>query len=273
MGGLYGVIGDPITQSLSPLIHRGWMRDHDIDADYKAFRIAAGELREGLKALEREGVRGLNVTMPHKMDVAAICESVSPLASDLGAVNTLSRTQSGGWAGDNTDYQAFLDDFRAAGGGRLQACPILVLGAGGVAQAVARGLSEAGFLILIANRTQSRAEALAETLGLPAGSVHPLADVQTLAANADAVVNTLGAGHAGETLSLGDGDGRLFYDVSYGKAARANLDAAATRGWTVADGLPMLVGQAALSFEIWHGVSPDKAVAETRCRQALELAT
>jgi len=271
MGGLYGVIGDPIAHSLSPLIHRGWMRDLGIDADYRAFRIPADELTTGLAALERDGVRGLNVTLPHKIAVAAECETVSALARTLGAINTLSRTPSGGWAGDNTDYQGFLEDFRAlhpegAAGGH-----VLLLGAGGAAQAIARALHADGHGLAIANRTLARAQALAASLSLPDGSAHGLDDLPALAAGAVTVINTLSAGHDGETLELGAGGGRLFYDISYGKAARANLDAASEAGWRVADGLGMLVGQAALSFEIWHGVRPDKAAAMTRCRDAMGM--
>ena len=79
MSGLFGVIGAPIAHSLSPVIHRGWMRDLGIDADYRAFRIPAGELKAGLEALERDGVRGLNVTLPHKMDILPLCEQLTPL--------------------------------------------------------------------------------------------------------------------------------------------------------------------------------------------------
>ncbi len=271
MGGLYGVIGDPVAHSLSPLIHRGWMRDLGIDADYRAFRVPADELATGVSALERDGVRGLNVTLPHKIAVAALCETVTPLARALGAVNTLTRTPTGGWAGDNTDHGGFLDDFRDQAGNVLTSGTVLVLGAGGAAQAVTRGLCDEGFGLVIANRTPARAVALAATLSLPASVVHDLSGIPALARTVDAVVNTLSAGHDGQVVQLGEGGGRLYYDISYGKAARGNLDAASRDGWRVADGLGMLVGQAALSFETWHGVRPDRATALTRCRQAMGM--
>lgn len=270
--GLYGVIGDPISHSLSPVIHRGWMRDLGIDADYKAFHVRAGTLCDGLEAFEREGVRGLNVTLPHKIDVVPICERMSPLAETLGAVNTLSRTPSGGWVGDNTDYQGFLDDFRDVSRGALEACRILVLGAGGAAQAVARALRDRGFVVCIANRTVSRAGALAASLGLPSEAARGLDDVATLSEQVDAIVNTLALGHARDAVRFADGGGRLFYDISYGSVAVPALDAATDAGWRSADGLGMLVAQAAISFEIWHGVSPDRTAALKRCRAALDMA-
>ncbi|MEM0985689.1 MAG: shikimate dehydrogenase [Pseudomonadota bacterium] len=272
MGGQYGVIGDPVAHSLSPLIHRGWMRDHGIDGDYRAFRIPAGTLQAGIAALERDGVRGLNVTLPHKIHVAALCDTRSPLAETLGAVNTLSRQGDGAWFGDNTDYQGFLDDFDRAHAGRLQACPILVLGAGGAAQAIVRGLSARGYVVKVANRTVSRAAALVQSLGLPQDAATSLESTPDVAAYSDAIVNTLSLGHGNTgTLDLGQGNGRLFYDISYGKAAEQSLARAAREGWKTADGLGMLVAQAALSFDIWHGVAPDRTAALARCRDALRL--
>lgn len=267
---LYGVIGDPVTHSLSPLIHRGWMRDNHLDADYRGFQVPAGELQSGMAALERDGVRGLNVTLPHKSDVIALCGEKSPLVQTIGAANTLSRLPDGGWRADNTDKDGFLEDFQAAYAGELTNTRILMLGAGGAARAVALALTEAGADVAIANRTLERASQLCADLGLPENRAIPLTDYLQLVRSADAVVNCLSLGHSGEMIELGDGDGRLVYDISYGKAAAPFLEASAATGWKVADGLGMLVGQAALSFEIWHGLRPDKASALSRCRAALE---
>lgn len=267
---LYGVIGDPITHSLSPLIHRGWVRDLGLDADYLAFHVPDGELDAGLAALEREGVRGLNVTLPHKSAVMELCAERSPLVEQIGAANTLSRLPDGGWRADNTDKDGFLTDFQEAFGASLSGVRILMLGAGGAARAVALALKEAGAETVIANRTPARALSLCADLGLPAKRAIPLAEADAALEFADGVVNCLSLGHAGGELELGEGRGRLFYDISYGKAAARVLTGALEEGWRVADGLGMLVGQAALSFEIWQGVQPNKAAALARCRTALE---
>lgn len=267
---LYGVIGDPITHSLSPLIHRGWMRDNNLDADYRGFHVPAGELVAGMAALERDGVRGLNVTLPHKSNVIELCTEVSELVQAIGAANTLSRLPDGGWRADNTDKDGFREDFQADFAGDLTNARILMLGAGGAARAVALALIETGADIVIANRTLERASQLCADLGLPQNRAVQFADYHRFVRSADAVVNCLSLGHSGETVELGDGDGRLVYDISYGKAAAPFLEGAAAKGWLVADGLGMLVGQAALSFEIWHGIRPDTARAMERCRTALE---
>ena len=269
---LFGVIGDPIHHSLSPLIHRGWMRDLGIDADYRGFHIEAGDLRGGLAELERLNVAGLNVTLPHKMKVMAFCTTLSPLATSLGAVNTLVRTDDGLWHGENTDFRGFLDalhDIRPEDDDRKKA---LVLGAGGAAQAVAHALASRGYQLVIANRTLARAETLVEALADGAASATDLSNLVELMDRADVVINTLSAGHSGFEWHFPGGEGKLFYDISYGDAARAALDAASDAGWRVSDGLSMLVGQAAVSFELWHGETPDRAKAMERCRAALEMA-
>ena len=270
MTGLYGVIGDPIAHSLSPLIHNGWMRDLGIDGVYSGLHVRAGETEDGLSALSRQGFLGLNVTLPHKSAVIPVCETLSDLARRLGAVNTLTRTDSGGWHGHNTDHDGFLQDFAAALGTSLCGQRVLVLGAGGAARALIHGLASSGAEVTLSNRTVETAEKLAEAAGLAADRVIALGDARSAMAGVDSVVNALSIGHGGGRLDLADGDGRLLYDISYGKAAASVLDHAAECGWRTADGLGMLVAQAALSFELWHGVAPDRAAAEDRCRTALK---
>ncbi|MCI4644856.1 MAG: shikimate dehydrogenase [Hyphomonadaceae bacterium] len=267
---LYGVIGDPITHSLSPLIHRGWIRDLGLDADYRGFHVPDGELDAGLAALEREGVRGLNVTLPHKSAAMELCAQRSFLVERVGAANTLSRLPDGGWRADNTDKDGFLEDFTPLYGERLAGARVLLLGAGGAARAVALALMEVGVQPVIANRTKARALALCADLDLPAKRAIALEEAGPAMEFADGVINCLSLGHAGGELELTEGNGRLFYDISYGKAAARILERASAQGWKVSDGLGMLVGQAALSFQIWHGILPEKATAIARCRTALE---
>lgn len=273
MTGLYGVIGDPIAHSLSPLIHNGWMRDLSIDGLYSGLQVRAGEVEEGLATLTRQGFLGLNVTLPHKRDVIPVCETLSDLARTLGAVNTLTRTEGGGWHGHNTDHDGFLEDFAAALGAPLSGQRVLVLGAGGAARALVHGLVSAGADLTLANRTLETAEKLAEAAGLEPDRVIALSDARAAMSSVDSVVNALSIGHQGGQLDLADGGGRLLYDISYGKAAASVLGHAADRGWRTADGLGMLIAQAALSFELWHGVAPDRALAEDRCRTALKAVT
>lgn len=272
MSGLYGVMGDPISHSLSPLIHRGWLRDLRLSGDYLALQVPEGEALDGLRTLERQGFSGLNVTLPHKQAVLAGCQSLSPLVEKLGAANTLVRTRSGSWHGENTDHDGFIEDFAAKAGRDIAGSRILLIGAGGAARAVALALRTAGADLVIANRTLERAQDLCVLCDLPASRAIGLAQIEDAASHADMLVNALSLGHLGQALALPDGEGRFLYDLSYGKAAEAILAPALNAGWRTADGLGMLIGQAALAFAIWHGVAPDRETAERRCRTALEVA-
>ena len=264
---LLGVVGDPIAHSLSPFIHNGWLRAHQIDAVYSAFEVKAGELAAGLDSLARQGVIGLNVTLPHKEEAMRLAASVSGTAYRLGAVNFLVRREDG-WIGDNTDAPGFamtLDygDIDVAGK------DVFLLGAGGSARAVASVLFERGANLTICNRTTERAQALARDLAPGARILGLEEGLKTLPAAALAI-NTLSLGHSGGTLQLPQSDGGIFYDISYGKGAAAALAEARAHGWRALDGLGMLVAQAAISFEHWFGVKPDLAEAHARCRKLVE---
>lgn len=268
---LYGVIGDPIAHSLSPLIHRGWIRDHNLGADYRAFHVPADILDEGLTSLTRQGVKGLNVTLPHKRAVLAQCTEYSDLVRELGAANTLSRLPSGDWRADNTDRGGFLVDFQSVSALPLAAQRVLILGAGGSAAAIAQALISAGAYPVIANRTLENARALCEQLGLPEKRAVSLELLPAIMPDVQSIVCCLAIGKGIDQLDLGGGEGRLFYDLSYGPKAEPMAEWVTDLGWCAHDGLGMLVGQAALSFEIWHGIQPDTARALRRCRDALGL--
>ena len=270
MTALYGVIGDPIAHSLSPLIHGGWIRDHHLDAVYLPMKVPAGELGETLKSLERRNAAGVNITLPHKLDALAIAEEASDAARTIGAANTLSRTKDGGWYADNTDAPGFLADLQDQGISSVGGKTVFVLGAGGAARAIVYALVAEHARVFICNRTEVKARALAVELGAEAGA--SLEKGFSQIESAEFVVNTTSLGHTGGTLNLPDGGGRLFHDISYGKAARGMLKAAAERGWKTADGLGMLVHQAAESFQIWTNILPSTSKALTRARTALEMA-
>ena len=270
MSALYGVIGDPVAHSLSPLIHSGWIREHRLDAAYLPMHVPAGQLAEALATLERRHAAGLNITLPHKIDALRLCDEITPAAQAIGAVNTLSRTETGGWRGDNTDAPGFLSALADEDRSDITDRSVYVIGAGGAARAVVYSLVSEGARVTICNRTPERAEHLAATFGAEASL--SLDEGLAQFGGADLVVNTASLGHAGGVLDLPAGDGRLFYDISYGKTAAGLLSEAAQRGWQTADGLGMLVAQAAASFRIWTGITPSIESALRRCRNALEMA-
>lgn len=269
MTALYGVAGDPIAHSLSPLIHAGWMQAHGLDAQYEAIRISEGEFADGVHKLEVRGLVGLNVTMPHKHAAAEFAAHSSEAVTLLGVANTLHRKDNA-WHAENTDVGGFQDMLTEILEAPLKDQNITVIGAGGSARAVVYALSVAGAEITLCNRTLSRAEALFEDLKVPGGRTLDLETGLSQLGDADLVVNTTSAGHSGAGFDLPKGRGRPFVDISYGAAAEQVLEPTKTSGWKTSDGLSMLVHQAARSFEIWFGIAPDTDDALTRCRAALE---
>ncbi len=264
---LYGVIGDPIGHSLSPVIHSGWLDDFGIEARYEALHVPAGDFDKALKSFKSRGYSGLNVTLPHKGSALACASSVSDSARAIGAANTLSHMEGGTWRADNTDAPGFLE---ALGPVDRETDHVLILGAGGSARAIAYALSDHGVSFTVLNRTVERAKALAEAFcdnTSVYGSIESLADHID---NATIVINTTSLGYDGEIFQLPAGNDRLFFDISYGEIAAPQLDHAADQGWRTRDGLTMLVAQAAISFEIWFDVRPNFDLALKRCQSALE---
>ena len=266
---LLGVIGDPIAHSLSPLIHNGWLRENGIGATYEAMQVPRGELASALETLSKRNVRGLNITLPHKEDALRLSADASEQAKAIEAANTLTFGQDKQWRADNTDVSGFLSALKAVLGQRLSGKKYLILGAGGSARAILYGLAQEKTDITVMNRTVSKAEALAESLGNKDTKACGLDQLIECSASADVVINTTSAGHSGGYLEIAKSDG-LFFDISYGKAAVQQLAHARQQGWKTEDGLAMLVGQAAESFNIWFGFEPDRGAALERCCRAVE---
>ena len=266
---LLGVIGDPISHSLSPLIHNGWLRDLGINATYEAMQVADGELSTALATLAKRDVLGVNVTLPHKTAALNAAAIKSDRAIKIGAANTLTYTK-GDWAAENTATPGFLE---ALGAIDSYTDKVVLLGAGGSARALVYALSERGVDTVILNRTRSKAQDLAEMLGSKSTVHGPINQYKEYIDQATIVINTTSMGYSGDIFELPDGQGRLFFDISYGKISAPQLDHAADKGWETRDGLTMLVAQAAFSFEIWFETLPDIERALRRCRLALEAAT
>ena len=265
---LLGVIGDPVAQSLSPYIHNQWLRENEIDAVYAALEVKAPELAQSLKSLSTHGALGLNVTLHHKEDVLKLAAGAGDMARRIGAANTLVRTPEGGWRAENTDAPGFALTLEY-GDIAVEGREVFLFGAGGSARAVADVLTRRGARLTICNRTIARAEALALDLA-PSARILPLEAGLGQMTKASLVINTLSLGHSGGTLDLPQAEDGIFYDISYGKGAAASLAEATRKGWRTLDGLGMLVAQAALSFELWFGITPDLAAAHARARKLLE---
>jgi shikimate dehydrogenase len=257
----YGVIGHPIGHSKSPVIHRLFAAQTHEDISYEAFDIPEPELESRLKALAAEGLRGLNVTVPHKEHVARLVDQLTDRAHLAGAVNTVTIAADGRFDGDNTDGVGLLTDLSANLGLTLKGARILILGAGGATRGIVPALLGSGPEDLrIANRTIERARDLAgrfERLGAIGACRFEDLGPQRY----DLVFNATSAGLKGELppfpphIITAD---TVCYDLSYAMTdtpfvawARHHGAKAVHQGWG------MLVEQAAEAFFIWRGVRPD----------------
>ncbi|HAD84187.1 MAG TPA: shikimate dehydrogenase [Brevundimonas sp.] len=248
---LGGIVGYPVSHSLSPVIHNAWLEAGGIDAAYAAFapRDAAGF--EALAAAGRAGlIAGVNVTAPFKEQAFALADEAGAAARLTGSANILVfeegrvRAESADGAGVLYALAEQAPDFE------LNGAHVVMLGAGGAARAVAGALVEAGARLSILNRTRSRAESLAADLG--AGVT--VAEDEAVLAKADLVINALSAPPTID-LSLLKADA-VVMDMTYKPVLTPFLAAAQVRGLTTVDGLAMLIGQAGPSFEAIFGVSP-----------------
>lgn len=266
------VIGDPVEHSRSPVIHNGWITDARLDAVYVALRLTGPDPVGRLAALPDLGIKGANVTLPHKDAALACATAATDAARAIGAANTLF-LRDGAWTADNTDAAGLVSglesrapDWRAAGSS------VVVLGAGGAARAAVHGLAVAGApLIRVVNRTLARAQAVA---GLAPGALalgwDGLADALD---GAGLVVNCTSRGLSGRdplTLDLTPtAPNAIVLDTVYTPLDTALLASARAQGRRALDGLDMLVGQAALSFERWFGVAPDRERGRARALETL----
>lgn len=265
----YAVIGHPVAHSLSPRIHARFAADNHQALSYEAIEVAADALAASLQDFHAQGLRGLNVTLPHKTAVAALCESVSERAQQAGAVNTLLRTDSG-WQGDNTDGEGLLRDLQRLGFA-VRGQRVLVVGAGGATRGIlAPLLAEQPAALMVSNRNPWKPEALAEQFK-PLGTIHARTHLSLKGDRYDLIIHATSAGHGGTLPSLPGqllADGGACYDLSYGKAfapfqAWAQAQGAGAR---IADGLGMLVEQAASAFALWRGLRPETAAVITALR-------
>lgn len=254
----YAVIGDPVSHSLSPLMHQGWIADHGLDASYEALLLRSGDPISAIRALK--DYAGVNVTVPHKEAAARAADRTEgPVANVLR------------WEGDgtlsafNTDGAGFLASLNeAAPDWRARVKTALVIGAGGAAQGIAVALA-GDVNLLIANRTYPRAAELAEQL--PRAGAVMWEALPACFADADLIVNAT-------TLGLGGGDttwpidhcikSTIVVDIVYRPLETALLRAARAKGLAAVDGLGMLIHQGALAFELWHGIKPDTQKARER---------
>ncbi|GLK81569.1 shikimate dehydrogenase [Methylopila turkensis] len=255
------VLGWPVSQSRSPLIHNHWLATYGLAGGYERAEIAPAEFESFVRGLGGAGFVGGNVTVPHKEAAFRLVDEADASAADLGAVNTL-WFEDGRLVGGNTDGVGFVANLdEAAPGWEGERKLAAVIGAGGAARAVVHALGTRGFeRVAVVNRTREKAEAIAPLAGR-AGVAGGLDDLWRFLPDADLVVNATSLGMAGKgalEVHLGELPERaVATDLIYVPLETPFLADARARGLRTVDGLGMLLHQAAPGFERWFGVRPD----------------
>ena len=263
-----GVMGFPISHSLSPRLHGYWIKKYNLNATYVAWEVPPERLAARLKSLpdtladQGEVFRGTNLTIPLKEKALDIVDIIEEDARAIGAINTVVVEGDGLLVGRNTDGIGFTDSLaEKVNVADFNGKTALVLGAGGAAKAIVFALNKMGFAkILITNRTRARAEELVDHLSEGA-EVLDWDARETCLSDVSLVVNTTSLGMKGQPelqMSLhGLASGAVVTDIVYTPLKTNLLLEAEKNGFVAVDGLGMLLHQAKAGFEAWFGVTPE----------------
>ncbi|MBL8549881.1 MAG: shikimate dehydrogenase [Hyphomonadaceae bacterium] len=268
---LFAIIGDPVIHSLSPAMQNAWMQAAGIDAVYVPLGIAEEGAERAFAGLRGLGLKGANVTTPHKERAARAADVHDVAVRKLHAANVLTWENDGTLVAFNTDWAGVSGAFdEATPDWRGKTQVALVIGAGGAGRAAVWGLAEAGVAnVVVCNRTFPGAEASARLVG---GMAVPWAELGEAFANADVIVNATSLGMIGKEQFDWPIErakqSAIVMDSVYAPRETALLKAAKARGLKTIDGLGMLLHQGAMAFELWFDQRPDIAVG----RAALEAA-
>ncbi|SEL36091.1 shikimate dehydrogenase [Colwellia chukchiensis] len=254
----YRVFGNPIAQSKSPFIHQQFAQQSQLRLNYERELVPVDKFESAVNNLVANQGKGANVTAPFKEQAFVLCDQLSERAKLAGAVNTLSFVN-GTIIGDTTDGVGLVSDLLRHQI-QLHEGKILLLGAGGAAKGVVQALlAQAPKSLTIANRTLSKAQAI--TKQYPNSNINAVTFTDTEHQTFDVIINATSAGLTGASLPISDQtikNALACYDMVYGKTPTAFLQQATSLGVKqVVDGLGMLVGQAAASFQLWTGINPD----------------
>ena len=268
---LFGVLGDPVSHSLSPVMHNAAFKALGMDCEYHAFRVGHESLRDAILGAYALGFGGLNLTIPLKEKAMSIVQPTD-LARQIGAVNTVDFKE--GITGYNTD--GLGAKMALAGSGVVvKGKNVLLLGAGGAARAIAFQLASDGASVTIANRTKERAAALAKEVR-PIGKASPagLDELEKLIRNSDILINSTSVGMSSqksETIVTSDmmRSDLVVFDIVYNPLNTRLLEEAKKAGARTIDGVMMLVHQGAEAFRIWTGKTPPIDIMEKAVRKKL----
>jgi shikimate dehydrogenase len=275
MSDLYAVMGNPINHSKSPQIHSAFAEQTQQDLIYSAILVPLEKFKEEADSFFRNGL-GLNVTVPFKEDAWQYADTYSSRALRAGAVNTLIKKEDGSIHADNTDGIGMVRDITFNNGCEIKGKRVLVLGAGGAVRGILEPvLEEKPLEIVLANRTVSKAEALAQEFS-DIGNISGCGFDQ-VEGQFDLIINGTSASLSGDLPPIPDTvihSHTTCYDMMYGpKPTVFNQWAAGLNAGATLDGLGMLVEQAAESFKAWRGVRPESSPVIERMRANLRITT
>ena len=258
---IYGVVGSPLSHSISPAMHNAVFRAAGADAVFVP--LVASSAEDFTMFATALGVKGAAITIPYKVDLFQRADDVDELSRKVGAVNTY-RREGARWEARNTDVSGFLAALR--GKLDLRGARAAILGSGGAARAVAVALESVGSAVTVYGRSRAKAEAVARIVA-GAAAAFPVP-----AKSWDLLVNTTPVGmypNAEETPFEGPFDGSLVYDLVYNPTETRLLKDAASAGCATIGGLDMLVAQAEDQSEWWLGRRPPKGLIRKAARAAL----
>lgn len=272
---VYGLIGNPVSHSISPLIHNTLFREMNLRSTYVPFKVE--NIGDFIQAFRELDVKGYSVTIPHKESVLHHLDASEPMAKKIGAVNTIVN-KGGQLIGFNTDcksaIQALEDLLHTSGMGtennHFTGRWVTLLGAGGASRAIAYGLQERGAHVTVINRKYERAQSLARDVGCLSGEFGDLPEIKT-----DILINATPAGMfpAVDETPVDKNQlkpNMLVFDTIYNPAETRLLREAKAQGCKIIGGLPMFVNQAAAQFELWTGIKPPlKLIEEIACKKLL----
>ncbi len=257
-----GVIGTPIDQSKSPLIHNYWFRQNNLEAYYVPLEVSRKDFETVVMALRKMGFRGVNITIPHKEKALQIADKVSDNAAILGASNTLTFGIDGLIYADNTDCYGFIESVReSVPEWEARRGSALVLGAGGGAKAIVYSLLQEGTPeVYISNRTMERSESLKSNFGNRIKIIRK-DNINDCIDKIGTLVNTTSLGMVGQPELKFHIDKisprTVVCDIVYNPSETKLLADARKRGCQTVGGIGMLLHQAAKSFYIWYGIRPE----------------
>lgn len=270
----YGVVGDPIDHSLSPQLHQQFAIATAQAMVYERARVPLGQLAGFLTEFRDQGGRGLNVTLPLKLEALELATWVGRRAQIAGAANTLWWDRAGTLCAENTDGVGLVRDLQTTLDWPVRGARVLILGAGGSVHGVVPELLDAGVAsISVLNRSSARAFKLQQYLATWGYRIRVLQTDEPMGIGCDLLINATSVGVAGGELPALPPDldfsSLHFYDLQYGPKAQAFAEHLAECGVaSYSDGLGMLVEQAAQAFWIWRGIRPDTRAVRDGLRSA-----